>query len=164
MQDTATVAPAPDILPLSRALREWFPPTRTNGATNPATAFRWNRDGCRTPDGGRVHLRITRIGGRLYLRRADVEEFIRACSAEAPPAPLASPSPAPEARQARAAEVLARAGLVPGLTVAPDGTRTLVVTAAQIVRAGVGRCAADPAQAPLDKPAGKRARGRKARR
>ncbi len=103
-----------ETLPLSRGLREWLPPSRTGGATNPATAWRWHRHGCRTPGGGRVHLRTTRIGGRLYLRRADVEEFIRACSAEVPlaSAPVAAPAPA-DLRQAEAAVVLERAGILP---------------------------------------------------
>ncbi len=104
-----------ETLPLARALREWLPPSRTGGATNCATAWRWAVKGARTPNGGRAFLRLTRIGGRLYLERAAVEDFKAACSGSPPaaePAP-AAPSPAPVPGQAVAVEVLERAGILP---------------------------------------------------
>jgi len=124
-----------DTLPLAMALRQWLPPTRAGGATNPATAWRWATRGARTPSGERTFLRLTRIGGRLFLERAAVEDFKRACSGTTPltAAKAAMVAVPTAATSAEAVTVLRQAGILP----------------------------ADPAQARLDRPADKRRRARR---
>lgn len=104
-----------ELLPLADGLRTFFPPGRGGAAICPATAWRWATKGASTPAGGRAHLRLTRIGSRLFLRRADAEEFIAACSARDndPAAVHAAAQVPPPAPRADTAAVLDRAGIRP---------------------------------------------------
>lgn len=92
-----------DMLPLVEGLRAWIGLGRGGRPISPATAWRWHRQGTRRPDGIRVHLAITRVGGRLYLRRADLDAYISACSAPAV-APATVPVPVPRADTAAVLE------------------------------------------------------------
>ena len=104
-----------EMLPVAAALRTWLGPGRMGRPIAPSTAWRWFKSGSRAPDGTRVHLRVARVGGRLYLRRTDLLDFVARCSGEAAPtAPPAVPCPAPAAQgQAAAENVLRAAGILP---------------------------------------------------
>lgn len=47
------------------------------GRPNKSTVFRWVQSGVNAPDGERIRLRSTRIGGRIFARLSDLEAFLR---------------------------------------------------------------------------------------
>lgn len=69
-----------------------IPSFRQGRPTNPATIFRWIRDGVRTPDGRRVRLEACRLGGRLLTSEQALARFIAAQQPDAIDQPVASPA------------------------------------------------------------------------
>lgn len=60
-----------------RKLPEFIP-----GRPNKSTVFRWVQSGVNAPDGERIRLRSTRIGGRIFARLADLEQFLARLNAD----------------------------------------------------------------------------------
>lgn len=73
-----------DAMPLSRALREWFPPGRTGHPVQLSTGIRWKNHGILSPNGERVKLSAIKVGGVFYVRREDADAFLAALNADAP--------------------------------------------------------------------------------
>lgn len=65
-----------DLMPLSRA-RDYIP-----GRPHLATITRWRLDGILAPDGERVRLRATRVGGRHMTSQADIAAFLGRLNAD----------------------------------------------------------------------------------
>ena len=89
-----------DALPLSTALREWFPVGRLGKAVHLSTGIRWIHAGVLSPSGKRVYLRAFKIGGQTYVRREDAEAFVAALN---PELPVNDDSPADVERRANEA-------------------------------------------------------------
>lgn len=78
-------------------------PRRRNGAkTAVSTLWRWSTRGSRG-----VFLRVTRIGGNVYISRADLIDFIERRSSP----PKAQPFPSPSTAATSAARRLEKQGL-----------------------------------------------------
>lgn len=75
-----------DALPLTKALRDFFPPGRTGNAVHLSTALRWIHKGVMAPNGERVRLDAVRIGGQTYITPQAAEKFIAALNADSPAA------------------------------------------------------------------------------
>lgn len=84
MSVAAPLASTSDAVPLTTALREWFPRGRSGNPVHLSTAMRWINRGVLAANGERVFLRAVRIGGTTYLRPADAERFILALNADTP--------------------------------------------------------------------------------
>ncbi len=67
-----------DALPLTQALREFFPPGRSGNTIALSTACRWIHRGVLSPSGRRVRLSAVRVGGVTYVRPSDAERFLLA--------------------------------------------------------------------------------------
>lgn len=65
-------------LPLTQALREFFPAGRTGNPIALSTAYRWIHRGVLSASGNRVRLHAVRIGGVTYIRPDDAERFLLA--------------------------------------------------------------------------------------
>ena len=69
-----------DLVPLGRAARRL--------GKDPATLWRWRHDGVRVRGTDRrVKLRMVRLGGRWYIRPADLEAFAAAAAGDDVPVP-----------------------------------------------------------------------------
>jgi hypothetical protein len=66
---------------LSAAARQL--PGRGTSKVNPATVWRWARDGVRAPGGRRVRLEVALCGARHVTSQAAVDRFIDALNAPA---------------------------------------------------------------------------------
>lgn len=73
-------------LPFSQGLRKFLPPSRTGKPPHLSTGLRWHSKGVIARNGERVRLNAVRIGGVLYLRPSDVEQFLLALNADTPAA------------------------------------------------------------------------------
>lgn len=73
-----------DALPLTRALRSFFPPGRSGKPVHLSTAHRWVHRGIVRPDGERVRLEAIKVGGVTYVTPQAAERFIAALNADAP--------------------------------------------------------------------------------
>jgi hypothetical protein len=74
------------------------PSWRNGASTNPATLFRWIRDGVMLPGGERLHLRATRTGGKWSTRVEWLEEFLATLTAAHTPG-AAPPETRPPSRR-----------------------------------------------------------------
>lgn len=67
--------PSCEFLTMSQAAR------RINDTIDPSTVFRWGRRGVLAADGVRVHLKLSRVGRRVFVRLEDLDRFIERLSA-----------------------------------------------------------------------------------
>lgn len=84
---------------------KWFPASRGNGHSNPATWWRNAMRGAMTPSGERVRLEVVRIGMSYVTSEAAVQRFVAALTdasmpAAAVPAPTRSETTRRKASQA----------------------------------------------------------------
>jgi hypothetical protein len=66
-----------------------------------ATVWRWSQRGVKLRGGcGRARLRMTRVGGRTFIQRDDLEDFFARINGEAPTDPPEQPKTRTRRRQA----------------------------------------------------------------
>jgi hypothetical protein len=70
-----------DAVPLTQALRRFFPPGRTGNPVHLSTALRWIHRGIVASNGERVRLSALKIGGQTYITAAAAEAFVLALNA-----------------------------------------------------------------------------------
>lgn len=70
-----------DAMPLTQALRRFFPPGRTGNPVHLSTGLRWVHKGVVGPGGERVRLEAVRVGGQTYVTPAAAERFVAALNA-----------------------------------------------------------------------------------
>lgn len=68
------------------------PGFRPGTQTNPATIFRWGKDGIRLADGSRLHLEMIRLAGRWLTSEQALVRFIERQT----PSVASSPTPTPQ--------------------------------------------------------------------
>jgi hypothetical protein len=102
---------SPDsLLSLSQVARS-LPPGRAGQLVHPATVLRWIGRGIRRTGGSRLKLAGTRIGGRWFVSRQSLSDFITSLSSTEADAPsLRTPAQRRRASE-RAAEQLGAVGI-----------------------------------------------------
>ena len=87
------------------AVGKTFPAARGPGRVNPATVWRWAREGVRTPN-GRIKLEVVKVGMSWLTSQSAVDRFVIAITSAADPTPQTPPRSA--AARNRASEAAGR--------------------------------------------------------
>jgi hypothetical protein len=75
------------LLPTPEICRRVHKRTGIHWSTKAVNRFGFDGVSSRVPGGGKIYLRLERIGGRFYARWSWVEEFLAACDARPQTAP-----------------------------------------------------------------------------